>query len=1164
VSSMIKTGLRLCVYGLILCLLAGVIGIAVIAGLVFFGDESGLKKSTILAKINRESLIMCSDGERKIGSFFDDAHLDYVTSDQIPEQLKSATIAAEDKKFYKHYGFDPLAIANALAEGIRNGGRFRRGGSTITQQTVKNIMDSWERNFTRKFRELISAIKLEQMYEKDEILEFYLNQFHVAGNGQGASIAAKYYFNKEIEDLTLVESAFIAGSVKGPSRYNPFIKYTEEERTKSRTRAKDRKNYVIGRMLAQGMIAQDEHDEAIKQDVPFNQGKFRSRQVTMVDVIRKHLNKKEILDTLGLESVEELASAGMAIHTTIDCDLQESAQHKMRKNLSRLETILKGFSKENVDAYKKKRSIEVGEFYYAKVKEITQGKPLEKSKLAMDMGYPQGTISGASLKRYAMRLDLSEGRTWKRQLRNMMGKIKEGDILYVEVIAYDKEKNIAELEMRKRPKINGGMMALDRGRVRAVVSGFDTTGYNRAVQAKRSPGSVYKVLTYLGALQLGWNILDRIDNRRKLFNYQGQFYYPRPDHRSPYLDVSMIWAGIYSENLASVNLGAQLLDKMNYAQFRKLLTFMELAPQKGESTKAYSKRLTKSVGASASWQGVREHYLAEALQELSSDMVFSGNARVFEILEKMWWGAGYVPEMRRLALNKDDELKNPEIGIRLDMLKNNFVRYGEQAKQLKKDWDLLVNMSAQSAGGVSVNSGMKVILDRFRVMGGAGRPRLAYFFVPAKERSVSLEKYAENMRKRPGRPLNAMDIKAIWSPSFLSKKVSTSSTLLEGMLMVSDYYKLRSRVESKTADVRSNPGEKGLRQAFLTKDFRTGLSLKYLSLLSKALGVESRVDPVLSLPLGANVISTAEVAKMYQAFVGGKVYRFFKDGPANQLTFIDRIEDREGTVVYKPLDEVTQFTKPEYADQVREILRRIVTHGTGNRARSELFVDTGKKKVRVPAYGKTGTTNDYTTSYFAGFIPYPSKKGSGMNHEDSNVIAAYVGYDLNETMKKGRIRVYGGTGALPLWIDFGKDIIEKMDYKKLLNANITNKGEWPMKFPSRTRMMQVDLPRGVITAAKATRSDGKDFGLTNMDQEGEVFRNEFALTAGVSAPLNLPVSSGAFSGRKVTRKVGFFAPEVRENIKSYQEAKRKKAAERRRLQKMSRNKELNKQDSEKP
>ncbi len=1143
-NSMIKTAFRLCLYGLILCILLGVIGVVAIAGLVFFGDESSLKKSTILAKINRESVILCNDGKRKMGSFFNSAHLDYVTIDQTPKHLKSATVAAEDKKFYSHYGFDPFAIANAVAEGVRNGGKFRRGGSTITQQTVKNIMGAWERKFARKFNELISAIKLEQMYSKDEILEFYLNQFHVAGNGQGVGIAARYYFNKNVEDLSLVESAFIAGSVKGPSRYNPFIKYTEEDRQKSRARAKERKNYVIGRMLVQGMITQKEHDEAVKKEVPFNQGKFRSRQVTMVDVVRKHLNKEEILETLGLESIEELASAGMAIHTTIDCDLQESAQHKMRKNLSRLETILKGFSKENVDAYKKKRSIEVGEFYYARVKEVQKHKVLEKTKLKMDMGYPQGEISGASLKRYAMRLDLSEGKTWRRQLKNVVSKLKKDDILYVEVIAYDKEKNQATLELRKRPKINGGMMALDRGRVRAVVSGFDTTGYNRAIQAKRSPGSVYKVLTYLGALQLGWNILDRIDNRRRLFNYQGQFYYPRPDHRSPYLDVSMIWAGIYSENLASVNLGAQLLDKMNYAEFRKLLEFMELAPKKGEATKAYSKRLTKSVGASASWQGVKEHFLAEALQELSTDMVFSGNARVFEILEKMWWGAGYAREMRRIALNKDDELKEPEIAFRLDMLKNNFIRFGKQSKQLQKDWELLQRMSAQSGEEISYNSGLKVILDRFRVLGGASRPRLAYFYAPSNESSINMDKYTAHMRKKPGRPLNPMDVKAIWSPSFLSNKVSTSSTLLEGMLTVSDFYKLRSRVQSKTAGVRENPGEKGLRQAFLTKDFRIGLSLKYLTLLSKALGVESKVDPVLSLPLGANVISTAEVAKMYQAFVDGKVYRFYKDGPANQITFIDRIEDREGAVVYRPEEKVTQFTKPEYADQLREILRRIVTHGTGNRARSELFVKSGKSKVRVPAYGKTGTTNDYTTSYFAGFIPYPSKKASPMRHEDSHVIAAYVGYDLNETMKKGRIRVYGGTGALPLWIDFGKDIIEKHDYKKYLSANITKKGEWSMKFPGRTRMVQVDLPRGAVTSSRGVRSDGRDFGLTDMNTEGEVFRNEFALTAGVNAPLQLPLK-----GREVMRKVGFFSKETRDSIKQYYDYKQRKREERRKISK---------------
>src|SRR5690606_31312190 len=114
----------------------------------------------------------------------------------------------------------------------------------ITQQTVKNIMGDWEFSFRRKIREAIAAFQLERLYTKRQILEFYLNQFYVSGNGNGIGIAARYYFNKDVRDLDLVESAFIAGSVKGPSAYDPFIKFTKEQRERAIKAAFDRKNYV--------------------------------------------------------------------------------------------------------------------------------------------------------------------------------------------------------------------------------------------------------------------------------------------------------------------------------------------------------------------------------------------------------------------------------------------------------------------------------------------------------------------------------------------------------------------------------------------------------------------------------------------------------------------------------------------------------------------------------------------------------------------------------------------------------------------------------------------------------------------------------------------------------------------------------------------------------
>ena len=283
-------------YGL---LIVGVIGISSVLGVasvvlyqVYFGDVSELKKSTILARINEETTIFTADEEHKIGSFFNDSHRSYVPFAKIPAHMIRAMVASEDKNFYQHAGVDPVAITTAAAEGIKNGLKFRRGGSTITQQTVKNILDRREHTFKRKFKEMIRAIQLERMYTKEQILEFYLNQFHVTANGKGIGIAAKYYFNKSVEDIGLVEAAFIAGSVKAPSKYNPFIKYTKKSRDKALLEAMRRKNYVLRRMYEQGWIDREELEKAWEETVPFNRGKFRTREVALVSLVRGQMNKE--------------------------------------------------------------------------------------------------------------------------------------------------------------------------------------------------------------------------------------------------------------------------------------------------------------------------------------------------------------------------------------------------------------------------------------------------------------------------------------------------------------------------------------------------------------------------------------------------------------------------------------------------------------------------------------------------------------------------------------------------------------------------------------------------------------------------------------------------------------------------------------------------------
>ena len=351
-------------------LFAGIGILGVVAWQVFYGDHTELQKSTIMARIKEETTLYYLDEEKPIGSIFESRHRRYVPVDEIPAHMINAIVAAEDKNFYEHFGIDPFAIGKAALEGLLRGGRFLRGGSTLTQQTVKNIIDDWEASFARKFREMIKALQIERLYNKRQILEFYLNQFHVAGNGNGIGIAARYYFNKEVSDLTLVEAAFIAGSVKGPGKYNPFIKFTKKTRNQAKEYAHERKNYVIGRMFEQGWISEEDYNEGIRSKIPFNKGEFRTAEVALVELVRDQLEKPEVLDALGLKNAEDLNISGFKVYTTLDAEMQKSAQLAMRKNLSRLETILSGFKPEPPDRFKIKRDLVKDSFVYGKVEAI--------------------------------------------------------------------------------------------------------------------------------------------------------------------------------------------------------------------------------------------------------------------------------------------------------------------------------------------------------------------------------------------------------------------------------------------------------------------------------------------------------------------------------------------------------------------------------------------------------------------------------------------------------------------------------------------------------------------------------------------------------------------------------------------------------------------------
>lgn len=234
-----------------------------------------------------------------------------VKMENISPFVKSTTIAVEDKDFYKHKGFDYRGIIRALWRDIQ-GRTMNQGGSTITQQLIKNVILNKERSIERKVKELILAIELERKFSKEEILEMYLNAIPYGSNAYGIEAASQTYFGKPAKDLTLPEAALLAALPQAPTYYSPYGSHLES--------LKDRYEHVLQRTKIEGYITEKEYDEAVKVDIISQVKKFREK------MLAPHFTmyiKEGLVDTFGEAKVE---NGGLKVITTLDWDLQQAAE----------------------------------------------------------------------------------------------------------------------------------------------------------------------------------------------------------------------------------------------------------------------------------------------------------------------------------------------------------------------------------------------------------------------------------------------------------------------------------------------------------------------------------------------------------------------------------------------------------------------------------------------------------------------------------------------------------------------------------------------------------------------------------------------------------------------------------------------------------------------
>ncbi|MCZ7585595.1 MAG: transglycosylase domain-containing protein [Deltaproteobacteria bacterium] len=244
---------------------------------------------------------------------------------EVSPHLKNAIVTTEDQRFYRHWGFDPLGFTRAMLKNLVSL-RFVQGGSTLTQQLVKNFYLTSERTITRKAKEAVMAFVLEMIYAKDAIFEAYMNEIYFAQEGSvsisGVGQASRYYFGRDVRTLGLAESALLAGLIRHPAGYNPV---------KRMERAKARRDYIIKRMLDAEMITPEEANEALAEDVKvLNRKPARTIAPYYIAFLKSQLDKRYGADIL--------ISEGLSIFTTLDVQAQKNAERAVDEGLAELES----------------------------------------------------------------------------------------------------------------------------------------------------------------------------------------------------------------------------------------------------------------------------------------------------------------------------------------------------------------------------------------------------------------------------------------------------------------------------------------------------------------------------------------------------------------------------------------------------------------------------------------------------------------------------------------------------------------------------------------------------------------------------------------------------------------------------------------------------------
>lgn len=516
--------------------------VAVFCGLLlalsgaFLYLSPGLPSVEALRSIQLQIPLRVYSSDGKLIAEFGEMRRTPIRFADIPPNFINALLSAEDDNFANHYGVDPSSLMRAATQLVKSG-HIQSGGSTITMQVAKNFFLSSERSFSRKTTEILLALQIERQLTKDEILELYVNKIYLGNRAYGIEAAAQVYYGKSIRDVSLAQMAMIAGLPKAPSRFNPLA---------NPARSKERRDWILGRMYKLGKITEAAYTEAINE--PLN----ASYHVPTPEVSAPYIAemaRAEMVGRYGSDAYTE----GFRVTTTVPSDLQEMANTAVHEGL---------MTYDQRHGYRGPESRLPGKTQAAWATELTKQRTISGLEPAIVTQVEKNGVQ--VLTRNGEEHVAWDTMKWARPFlnTNSMGAVprQPADVAQVGDLIRVQRQADNSLKFSQIPVAQGALVTLDpkNGAIRALVGGFafEQSNYNRAMQAKRQPGSSFKPFVYSAALDNGYTAASLVNDAPIVFvdEYLDKVWRPKNDTNTFLGPIRMREALYKSRNLVSIRL----------------------------------------------------------------------------------------------------------------------------------------------------------------------------------------------------------------------------------------------------------------------------------------------------------------------------------------------------------------------------------------------------------------------------------------------------------------------------------------------------------------------------------------------------------------------------------------------------------------------------------